>query len=398
MNDFSKTLYLEISKLKFVFFVGENDKQNNLKKIYELEAPIQGFDENRISDFEKFFISIKEKIYLIEEKLSHTFKEIVLILENFNPAFINISGYKKLNGSQISKENITYILNSLKSHVNEIEFKKTILHIFNSKFNLDNKKIENLPIGLFGDFYAHELSFVLIKKNDYENLKYIFDKCNLKIKKILLKCVVEGARISENNKNIGTFFKIKINHQSSKIFLFENNSLKIEQNFKFGSDMIIKDISKVTSLKKLTIERILKDVEFNNKIKNDENIDKDLFGDDIYKKIKKKLIYDIAFARIKEIYEIILKKNINFEFYNKSINNIFLEINDNLQKKSLEKIYELIFTSNNKINIKFLNETTKDGSLKTIDKLVHFGWKKEAIPVFKFKKSIIARFFEALFG
>ena len=162
--------------------------------------------------------------------------------------------------------------------------------------------------------------------------------------------------------------------------------------------MIIKDISKVTSLKKLTIERILKDVEFNNKIKNDENIDKDLFGDDIYKKIKKKLIYNIAFARIKEIYEIILKKNINFEFYNKSINNIFLEINDNLQKKSLEKIYELIFTSNNKINIKFLDETTKDGSLKTIDKLVHFGWKKEAIPVFKFKKSIIARFFEALFG
>ena len=126
MNDFSKTLYLEISKLKFVFFVGENDKQNNLKKIYELEAPIQGFDENRISDFEKFFISIKEKIYLIEEKLSHTFKEIVLILENFNPTFINISGYKKLNGSQISKENITYILNSLKSHVNEIEFKKNL--------------------------------------------------------------------------------------------------------------------------------------------------------------------------------------------------------------------------------------------------------------------------------
>ena len=50
------------------------------------------------------------------------------------------------------------------------------------------------------------------------------------------------------------------------------------------------------------------------------------------------------------------------------------------------------------INIKFLDETTKDGSLKTIDKLVHFGWKKEAIPVFKFKKSIIARFFETLFG
>ena len=27
-----------------------------------------------------------------------------------------------------------------------------------------NKKIENLPIGLFGDFYSHELSFILIIK------------------------------------------------------------------------------------------------------------------------------------------------------------------------------------------------------------------------------------------
>ena len=37
--------------------------------------------------------------------------------------------------------------------------KKKIFHIFNSKFFLDKKKIENLPIGLFGDFYSHELSF-----------------------------------------------------------------------------------------------------------------------------------------------------------------------------------------------------------------------------------------------
>ena len=32
---------------------------------------------------------------------------------------------------------------------NEVEPKKTILHIFNSRFLLDNKKVYNLPIGLF---------------------------------------------------------------------------------------------------------------------------------------------------------------------------------------------------------------------------------------------------------
>ena len=44
--------------------------------------------------------------------------------------------------------------------------------------------MENLPIGLFGEFYSHELSFCLIDKNDFNNLNYIFDKCNLKIKKL----------------------------------------------------------------------------------------------------------------------------------------------------------------------------------------------------------------------
>ena len=41
--------------------------------------------------------------------------------------------------SQLAKENITYILNSLKSKINEIENEKIILHIFNSKYLLDKK-------------------------------------------------------------------------------------------------------------------------------------------------------------------------------------------------------------------------------------------------------------------
>ena len=48
----------------------------------------------------------------------------MLIIDNFNPTFVNLSGYKKLNGSQITKENITYILNLLKSHVDDVETKK----------------------------------------------------------------------------------------------------------------------------------------------------------------------------------------------------------------------------------------------------------------------------------
>ena len=109
---------------------------------------------------------------------------------------------------------------------------------------MDKRKIENLPIGLFGDFYSHELSFALINSNDDKNLNYIFNKCNLKLKKILIKSFIKGTRLSDNYKEIDTFFYIQIKDNNSKIFYFENDSLKSEQNFSFGTDIIIKDVSK----------------------------------------------------------------------------------------------------------------------------------------------------------
>ena len=70
--------------------------------------------------------------------------------------------------------------------VNENE-KKTILHIFNSGSVLDGTKVNNLPIGLFGDFYNHELTFFLLENNELKNVNTIFNENNLKINKILLK-------------------------------------------------------------------------------------------------------------------------------------------------------------------------------------------------------------------
>ena len=36
-------------------------------------------------------------------------------------------------------------------------------------------------------------------------------------------------------------------------------------------------------------------------------------------------------------------------------------------------------------------------TLNSVNKIVHFGWKKEAIPISKSKKSIIAKFFSKIF-
>ena len=87
-------------------------------------------NSNKILNFEKIYSAIKENILFIERKLKFTFKEIVLILENSELTFINLTGFKNLNGSQVMRENVTYILNSLKACVDETEPKKTIITYF----------------------------------------------------------------------------------------------------------------------------------------------------------------------------------------------------------------------------------------------------------------------------
>ena len=164
------------------------------------------------------------------------------------------------------------------------------------------------------------------------------------------------------------------------------------------TDIIINDISKVTSLKTDTVKLILDNIELRNNIPENELIKKELFVNDTFRKIKKKLIYNIAEARIKEIIELMLSKNINFSHFNKDFNDVFFEINPKTQLKTLEETFKSIFSMYRNYDLIIIDTLTSESLINTANKLVHFGWKNEAIPISQFKKSKIARFFDKIFG
>ena len=130
MSNNFPSLFIEINKSEYIFTVGEDNEQNNLKVIYKCIVPIQGIQNYKITDLSLVIADIKKNIYLIEQKLNHTFKETILIINNFNYSFINVTGFKKLNGSQILKENISYIINSIKNNIDETESKKNYTSYF----------------------------------------------------------------------------------------------------------------------------------------------------------------------------------------------------------------------------------------------------------------------------
>jgi hypothetical protein len=145
-------LFVEINFSNYIFVAGTYDKNQNLKIIEKIAIRNEGSINNKFTNFEQAHNIIKKNIQTIEDKLNYVFKDVIVILDNFSLSCINISASKKLNGSQLMKENISYILNSLKLAVTENEKEKTILHIFNSGSILNETRVKNLPIGLFGRF------------------------------------------------------------------------------------------------------------------------------------------------------------------------------------------------------------------------------------------------------
>ena len=88
----------------------------------------------------------------------------------------------------------------------------------------------------------------------------------------------------------------------------------------------------MTSLKINDVKEILNKEEFH-EILNNEIVEREFFKESNFIKIKKKLIFDIALARIKEIFELIIFNNVNFDQFNKISDVIFLEMNDKLRFK-----------------------------------------------------------------
>ena len=392
-------LFVEINHSNYIFVVGIYDDSQNFKIIEKIIMPNEGINKNKFINIDQAQKAIKKNVQIIEDRLNYVFKEVTIIIDNFDYSCINISGFKKLNGSQVLKENISYILNSLKLTITENEKEKTILHIFNSKSVLDGTRIENLPIGLFGDFYSHELTFFLIGNNDMKNIKQIFNKNNLNVKKVLIKNFIEGAQIINQNNNIETFFRIKINKDRSHIIFFDKASFRYEEYFNFGTSIIFKDIAKVCSINNQTIERILSDKFYENKNFEDSNefLEEKYFTKGSYRKIRKKLIIDIVNARIEEITSIILNKNINIESFKQNNTAIYIVIEDQFIFDNFQENFKFYFSQDYNFDSHLINDFQIDSSIMSAAHLAVYGWKKEAIPVTQTKNSLITRIFKSLF-
>ena len=391
-------LIIDLNDESLIFFIISCDENNELKIIKKKIVESSGIQYGKIVDYNQTSKLIKEIINQIEDEIDFYFSKVSIVINPIDIRCLNVSGFKKLNGSQVLNEDVAFILNDVKNIVTSNENKFSVIHLFNSSFTLDSDNLENLPIGLFGEFYNQNMTFVLSENNVLKNFKLALEESNISINKIISKPFAEAVHLISRHKYKDNFFTFELKKNQIQVSLFRNKSFIFFENFNFGLNLIIKDVSKLCSLKEDEVEILLNNLNLKEHLSLDKEsvVEKKYFSTSPYRKIKHKLVLDIIVARIDELLDICCKKNLNLSFIGKDINNIYFKINSESCYKNIQFALENI--QNTAIFNYSHNYTDQAYSgVNGAAELIINGWEKEAVPVTREKKSLISRFFSKLF-
>ena len=125
MNKLEKeNLFIEINDNKFLVAIGEYDEELNFKITDRETFSPSGFKNGRMINLEASVNNLKKAINKIEERSKVFFSSVNVIINQNDFDCINVNGFKKLNGNQILSEDISYILNDVKTKLVDSEKSK----------------------------------------------------------------------------------------------------------------------------------------------------------------------------------------------------------------------------------------------------------------------------------
>ena len=234
---------------------------------------------------------VEDLIFNLEKKNGEYLDEISLMVDSSDILFISLSIYKKSDEKILNDNFLKYITDEAKYEINKNYPNYKIVHSIIKNFYIDEKKFSEIPKNLNHSKFSVEINFFLYPKLFLENLRKIFAKQNVIIKRFLFssysKSIFYLDKISDQRKII----LVDIGFEKTSAFLFEDKKMQQFKILPIGGNHISKDISKIL---KIEISRA-NEIKLNfNKI----NDYKDLKQDEI------ELVKKIIFSRAEELLEI----------------------------------------------------------------------------------------------
>ena len=391
-------LIAEISEDKIIYASYQKKDDSNYQILAKKVSKNIGIKKGKITDFNLTKKKISQDLKDLEKKSEKIYKNISLVINEPEMLCINISGFKKLNGSKVEKRDIDYILNEVKSSIQKNQEKNSIIHIINSSFILDNKKQNRIPLGKNGDHLGLHMTFITLAKNKIKSIKSIFNDTGLKIERVINKPLACGIDLMIKEKKIKNFILICFDKETSSVSIYEDLSLVFVKTFPFGTNYIYRDINQLCLIEEEEIKNILRKLNFDDfHNKGNNYIDKNLFTKTQFKKVSINQLKNIILARVHEMSDYLFNQNKNLNYLNRNIIKTHIFFEDEYILSNLGNIFQKslkIDVSKTQIELMSLNDFS---ALNGAAELIYKGWDREAIPLKNKKKSVISSFFELFF-
>ena len=325
-KDIISFIFISNSGLVCKIFRVSDDKKIVL--IGESYSSSEGIQNGIVVNIDLASKSVRNCISEAEKKAKINLSEINILFEPANLLSTRVTKYKKLGGSKIYKEDISYLISEGKNQVLSNDVKRSILHTYNFNYVVDNVKFLSEPINIYADFFSHELSFLTLPKNIFKNITQVFNNCELKINRFLLNSFALGVENLTNEEINNGCLIINFENKNMNLIFFLMGSIIFYKTLPISIGHIIMDISKGCSLSLSEAQKIFQHYGIIEKIdlkkeksKKNHYINKSFFTESKYRKISENLIFEIISSRSEEI----------IEFINKNINHSGLNL-ENLQK------------------------------------------------------------------
>ena len=396
---------IELGNINIKCLILKINNDNSSEILSTSIALSEGIHNGVIVNLKKASNAIRSCISKAEKQSKVLLKKINVVIEQ--PEFLctKFSKHRKIDGSKIHKDDIEFLLKEAKKQVILNDERQSIIHIFNHNYIVDGKTFIEEPIGVYADYLSHEMTFITMPKNNIKNINQAFIDCDIEVERCISSTFALAAELLSNAELQFGSILMDIGFEKTSLGLFKNLALVHSVTLPIGINHIIKDISKVCSLSLEESKIIRNEIDFsfqdNNKLfDNNGYLKNSYFNNSSYRKISKSLIFNIAKARLDEIFGMINKQIVLTGLKTTFETNLFIsEEESNLY--NLEKYCSNFFGSNVKKLSKNNSELKYDGNFFSCLgalKIIKDGWETEAIPEPVDKNNKKISFFAKIFG
>tara|TARA_B110000438_G_scaffold297537_1_gene344075 strand:- start:143 stop:1369 length:1227 start_codon:yes stop_codon:yes gene_type:complete len=390
MTDENLQAIIELGSLNLKCVIFRINNENIPEIVSANTSRSKGIHNSTIINLSEASNAIRACVGEAEKKTNISLKKINVVLEQ--PEFLctKFSKERKIDGSQIHKDDIDFLLKEAKKQVTLNDEKQSIIHIFNHNYIVDGKIFVEEPIDVHADYLSHEMTFITMPKNNIKNIKHVFNNCDLEIERFISSTFSLSVNLLNNYDIKFGSTLIDIGFERTSLGLFKNFALIHSITFPIGINHITKDISKVCSLT-LNESNIIKnsiDFSFNDNSKvfcKEGYLRKDFFSNSNFRKISQDLLLKVIKERINEILKI-TKKQIELMGSSLIFSKKIFITGGGSNILNLEKYCSKVFDSDVKkleINSSYVGEKKIDPNFNACLgalKIIVDGWETEAIP------------------